>query len=293
MNSNKRFTLSLFTAVIMLAMLAVSILPMGVVKAENVKGLVTIPTIVAPSGVTTDTNPKYQWTPVPNATEYHYRVFKVGVTAAFVDKTPKASTVCTSTLCTHRPTNILKYANYTWRIQAKVGGVWQNWSPATAFTVSPPPIGFSSDFNADMNNWGSKTSTNWTRSTASGFLYTYGTISKWSSAVWKKSQAYSNFDFYARVKRIGSAADANCMDVRMGNTNITSNNRWQTGYAFCYNNAGQYQIAKRVAVGNPVMIQDWTVSPVAINANDWNKLRVIAVDSDIFFFINDALVKKL
>lgn len=277
--------LSLVTALVMLTLLAVSALPTGAVSA------VTVPVIVAPEGIIKDATPTFSWTPVPTATDYTYFVYRDGSVTPILKKSPN-SDFCTTALCTHTPiyTGNLKLGTYFWKVVAYKNGTKLSTSESVKFYISAPPIGFYNSFDNEKAGWETKAGSVWSKSIAS--YYTNGTLNKWSSAYYTKSQAYSNFDFYARIKRVGSNTDANCMDFRMGNTHLTTNYRWHTGYAFCVNNNGQYQVVRRDADKTFAYLVPWTAIPVDAEfvANGWNTVRVVAVDSEMLFFINGKLV---
>jgi hypothetical protein len=91
----------------------------------------TIPVPQAPSGLTEDDTPTYQWTKLTNATKYQYQVFQ-GATLIFARTV--TSGACTA-VCTHTPAVSLTDGSYTWRVRAQVGGAWKAFSVSKSFTV--------------------------------------------------------------------------------------------------------------------------------------------------------------
>lgn len=277
---------SLFTALVMLGMLAVSVLPAGSVSAAPLP-----PEIIAPVGIITDNTPTFKWTPVvaDGVTGYKYIVYRNGSTSPLFTKTPSYM-VCAGDVCSHTPdySKNLKVGIYYWKVIAMKGDkIFGSWSDSVKFTISAPPIGFSSNFSGTRDGWGMKYGLAAWGTTAST-LYTNGSLYDWSSAYFTRSEAYSNFDFVARIKRVGSAVDPNCLDIRMGNSKVDSNFRWHTGYAFCVNNSGKFQVVKRNADKTFTNLVPWTPIPAESEfvANDFNTLRVVAVGSDMLFYIN-------
>jgi len=277
---------NLFTALVILGILAVSVLPAGVAVAAPLP-----PEIIAPIGIITDNTPTFMWTPVvaTGITGYRYMVFRDGAEKALFTKTPN-DRICTPEVCSHTPryTDVLKTGNYYWKVIAMKGNIdFGSWSESVKFTISAPPISFSNSFTNTPGGWDKKGG-NAVWGVDSTSLYTKGELYKWSSAYFSRSQAYSNFDIEARIKRVGSAVDPNCLDIRMGNIIISSNFRWHTGYAFCVNNAGKFQVVKRNTNKTFTNLVPWKPIPAEAEfvANDFNTLRVVAIGTDMHFYIN-------
>ncbi|MBN1680850.1 MAG: hypothetical protein JW966_11205 [Anaerolineae bacterium] len=83
--------------------------------------------------VTTGT-PRFVWTPVRGATQYHLQVDDADdFTSPVYEYTGPASWSI--------PTPALGYGQYWWRVQVEAGGTWSNYTPAWTITVTPPPPG--------------------------------------------------------------------------------------------------------------------------------------------------------
>jgi len=95
-----------------------------------------VPTPKTPSGDITDIAPKYTWTVVSGATKYQIQLRK-GTTLVY--NKYASSSACGTSTCSKTPATTLDYFNYKWRVRAKVGGVWGNWSSYKTFTVKPIP----------------------------------------------------------------------------------------------------------------------------------------------------------
>ena len=244
------------------------------------------PGLVAPVGTITDTTPTYTWKIVPDASKYAYQLVKNGSQVYYKEVSTAG---CGSTTCSSTPSTVLGYGTYTWRARAYVGTAWRTYSAAKTFTIKAP-VGFSSQFNGSMKYWSRKAGGTW--QVSSSYMYTNGMGDSFSS-VYRNTAQYENFDYSARVKRIGGSDyweyPAQYLAIRMG-TGVTEDiNQWYPGYVFGYAETGRYSIWERNSDGTVTSIQPWTYSS-AIRVYDWNVLRVVANGSNFRFYINGSLV---
>ena len=200
------------------------------------------PGLVAPVGTITDTTPTYTWKIVPDASKYAYQLIKNGNQVYYKEVSTAG---CGSTGCSSTPSTELGYGTYTWRARAYVGTAWRTYSAAKTFTIKAP-VGFSSQFNGSMKYWSWKAGGTW--QVSSSYMYTNGMGDSMSS-VYRNTAQYENFDYSARVKRVGGSDyweyPAQYLAVRMG-TDVSSNNKWYPGYLFGYADSGKYSIWKRI-----------------------------------------------
>ena len=216
------------------------------------------PGLVAPVGTITDTTPTYTWKIVPDASKYAYQLIKNGSQVYYKEVSTAG---CGSTTCSSTPSTVLGYGTYTWRARAYVGTAWRTYSAAKTFTIKAP-VGFSSQFNGSMQYWSWKAGGTW--QVSSNYMYTNGMGDSFSS-VYRNTAQYENFDYSARVKRLGGGDyyvgyPAQYLAIRMG-TGVSSNNRWYPGYLFGYADSGRYSIWKRNPDGSTTNIRPWTDSP--------------------------------
>lgn len=99
-------------------------------------GPAVIPNPIKPAGGLTDKTPTYTWSKVKNATDYRFRVYKVGVSTPKFTQTMPASK-CGATSCSKTPgtTYLLALGKYRWQVSAKVGGVWKPYSDFKYFSI--------------------------------------------------------------------------------------------------------------------------------------------------------------
>lgn len=94
---------------------------------------VFVPKTKKPSGTITIRKPTFTWTPVFNAASYRIQVYQGG-TKLYTLNVPKSA--CTANLCSFTPPTNLKYVTHKWRVQARVNGTLQSFSPFKTFKVA-------------------------------------------------------------------------------------------------------------------------------------------------------------
>jgi hypothetical protein len=236
-----------------------------------------------------DKTPKFLFSCNSEADKYKITVYDTGAPLY----TFKGTGVCIDTEgCCLEPTTALSFSNlnrdpykgfaYNWVVKAKINDVWQTeWSALSdEFWVISP--GFTSTFTGNMNKWLAVNGT-WLVVDA-GYLKSQGMPGKWASVV--RKEFFVDFDYTVRMKRKTSEASSNAIIVWGNSTPVTSNNEWDDGIYFAYNNNGQYA-TWYLFNGTKTMIQDWTDVPDYINEYDWNTLRVVADMPTLSFYIND------
>jgi hypothetical protein len=269
-----------FTLFVTLILLAAFFIPMGSASAQEDKGVITVPTLLAPRLTISLTTPTYKWSKISAATQYQLQVYQ-GSTKK-VD-TNVSSSYCT-TSCKVTPSTVLSYSTFKWRIRAYLSGSWQAWTAYTYFIVSPA---FNAQFNGNANGWASNGGS-WYIGTE--YIYTSGVSSGYSSNVYRYVTTYSNFDFSARVRHPTGTLAAG-LAVRMG-TNLGTNSYWYPGYMFYYTNDGRFAIYRRYGDGASTALVSYTSTSVIV-PYDWNILRVIAVGPTFHFYINGNLVASV
>jgi predicted secreted protein len=238
-----------------------------------------VPTPKTPAGTISDTTPTYTWTKINNAWLYQYQVLQ-GSTFRLIKWTN--ASVCSGTTCSVTPPATLAYTGHSWRVRARVGSEWSDWSPWKAFTVMN---GFNSQFNGGSPGWIKHPGGTWYNSSTT--YYTNGVGSSYTSST-SYNQDFSNFTYQARVKTSNASVDSVGGLVVRGTPTFDSYNDWENGYYFLISDYGDFEVL-RIVSGSWYLLQSWTISP-SIAANDWNTLKVVTSGSVLKFYINGNLV---
>jgi hypothetical protein len=239
-------------------------------------------TLVSPNGSITDTTPTYTWNKVTAATWYYLWVN--GPSGTVIQQWYESSAVCGASTCSATPSVTLGGGNHQWWIQTWNSGGYGPWSSGLSFSL--PASGFNSQFNGSATGWQAH-SGSW--SIASSQWYTSpGLAGLWASTSYNGT--FSTLDYQARLQRQGSNTSANCLLVRGSPTPATIDNDWDSGYSFCYAGNGYYNIWKSPGGAAWSVLQDWTYSPSISTGAAWNVLRIVANGSNLYFYVNGALV---
>jgi hypothetical protein len=242
---------------------------------------VTVATLIKPLGNISDNTPTYSWSRVNNAWLYQYQVLQ-GSTFRLIKWTN--ASVCTSTTCSVTPPAMLAYTGHAWRVRARIGNQWMDWTPWKSFTVVN---GFNSQFDGSSPGWVKHPGAAWQNSSST--YLTYG-LADFKTSSTSYNQDFSDFIYQARVKEASNASvDSYVGLVVRGTPTFDLNNDWENGYYFwCW--AGNFAVTKIVG-GNWYVLSgdDWIYSP-SIAPNDWNTLKVVASGSILKFYINGNLV---
>jgi hypothetical protein len=146
-------------------------------------------------------------------------------------------------------------------------------------------LGFDSQFNGSSTGW---TSIAGIWSTGANDFYTSGNEELWSSAAY--NVPFTNLDYQVRMIRYGSDDSSNQLIIRGVPTPLSTSREWYSEYIFQYTRSGYYSIWKTINGGGTTALQNWTLSPSINNGDAWNTLRVIAIGSNLYYYINGALV---
>lgn len=259
----------------------------------DVKRVVTpvIPKPVAPVGDIYMNRPAHKWKKVYNATHYNFQVYD-GATRLGSYTVDGGTTNCGENYCTNRPAlTLANNKNYEWRVKAKVGGVWKNFSNMLGFRILKSASGFNTQFNGSAPNW---TAIKGSWSIADGnYYYSQGLYNLFSSAAY--NTPYSNFTYEVRMKRAASSSDgySNNIVIRGNPADSGGYGVWVPSYMFQYLNRGYFSVfridsngtgsALSGQVGYP-WVQHSAITP------GWNTLKVVANGSSLKFYINGVLV---
>jgi hypothetical protein len=157
--------------------------------------------------------------------------------------------------------------------------------PAVMRNQRAGALGFDSQFAGPAVGWQPITGM-WTAS--GGFYWTPGVANGWANTAYATS--FANFDYQARLFRYGCNTCANSLVIRGQPQPLGAGGIWHSEYLFQYARNGQFSVWKIVAGGAPVALQPWTATAAILTSNAWNTLRVVAIGSDLHFYINGTLV---
>ncbi len=95
------------------------------------------PTLVSPSGTTTDTTPTFTWTKVSTAT--HYKLYVMDSTGGVKHDAwhTLSALSCTASVCSYTPTATLASGNARFWVLAWKNNVYSSWGGPKSFTVNP------------------------------------------------------------------------------------------------------------------------------------------------------------
>ena len=148
--------------------------------------------------------------------------------------------------------------------------------------VCPGACPINAQFNGSADNWVSHSGT-WYYD--SNYLYTYGLEGYWSSASYAAAK-FADFDYQARLRRIGCASCANYIVFRGTPDPLTAANNWYHEYKLQYSADGYYSIWRRLAGGSATALVNWTYTSAIVPGDAWNTLRVVADGPRLTFYIN-------
>jgi hypothetical protein len=254
------------------------------------------PTLISPDSSTTDLTPTYSWNAVSSetgdpATWYYLSVdgpagniINQWYTAAAVGCSSGSGTCSITPGVVHMP-----IGTYDWSVLGYNAAGNGPWSDGMSFTLASTG-GFTSDFTWESTGWTQQNGT-WGIYNTSGTgipsnFYTWGAYQTSKSASY--ATTYANFDYSARFRREGCVWCDNLLYVRGTPSPLQSYGYWSSGYLFVYANDGYFAVVKTVG-GTWSVLQDYTYTS-AIAQNGWNTLRVVASDSNLYFYINGTLV---
>lgn len=238
------------------------------------KAVMTSP---APGSTLSGSSVAFEWT---NVSAQEYALY-IG-TAAGANNLYGAESLGTSTSVnvSGLPTN---GSTLYVRLYTRQAGLWY-FNDYTYTAASPP--GFTSQLNNSGAGWAANSGT-W--SLQSNKMSTTQVVAgQWASVSY--STSFTALDFQANLKRTGCLSCANSLLVRGAPAPSDGNLKdWNHAYAFEFSAQGQYSVWEKSGA-EWIALQAWT-DTAAINQGDaWNMLRVVAMGSNLNFYINGTLV---
>jgi Zn-dependent metalloprotease len=148
------------------------------------------------------------------------------------------------------------------------------------------PTNFHSGFNGSSTPW-TPILGNWT-TTSIHYKAESPISNSWGSSSYSNA-SFSNFSYTARLKRAGCETCTNQLIVRGGPYPLASGNQWANAYSFHYTANGSFSVWK-YQNGVETQIVPWTEHAAILKGQTWNLLQVVAIGSNLQFYINQVLV---
>ncbi|HSQ26948.1 MAG TPA: M4 family metallopeptidase, partial [Anaerolineales bacterium] len=114
------------------------------------------------------------------------------------------------------------------------------------------------------------------------------TPERWGSIVYP-IQNFSNIVYTVRMKRAGCDACQNQLIIRGNPYPLNGSQNWSSAYSFEYKANGAFSVRKNIA-GVDHILKDWTSTSAILKGETWNVLKVVAIGTNLQFYINDILV---
>jgi len=228
--------------------------------------------------------PKYYFSRPIGATEYFIQVWSQGppFETAYTIQGPG---VCNDYYCYLRsplklnPRSMGYSGNYTWKVQALVGGVWHGYDDQVTFTVLSK--GFDDSFSVEPLKWHTWNG-DWTWNAVKGRIQTFGTSGQYSSLY--HEDAFLNYEYTVRMKRKMDNKYPNSIVV-MGTPNpLQPSGQWSDAVYFSYKNEGYWALWSVVGGVLPSTLT-WHEEG-AINEFGWNELKVRVYRPYVDLWIN-------
>jgi len=147
-------------------------------------------------------------------------------------------------------------------------------------------LGFDSQFNGSSAGW-TPVYGSWSIYNSYAYKGSRSGIG-WASAV--QDGTYSNFDYSAKLWRVGSDTANTGIIFRASPSPLSLDQDWKQGYQFGYSRDGFYSVWRLNINGTDTALKDWTTSSYLNTGSAWNTLRVLAQNNMLYFYINGYLV---
>jgi hypothetical protein len=212
------------------------------------------------------------------------------------------SGTCTDYYCSLRPdTKLDKWTfwvdgEYGWRVQSRVGGVWQAWSGWAPFIVMSK--GYFDSFTSYpwlfVGRWSSVQSNgfDWVLTSTKSMLKAPGATNWWSTVY--AQDKFNNVDYTVRMKRKYNETNANAILIWADLFPASGTNELNDGIYFQYDNKYWFDGKPNWSIwqmkdGAFTWIQSWTPSS-AIIPFGWNEMRIVGQYPYVDLWINGTYI---
>jgi hypothetical protein len=232
-------------------------------------------TQLQPTGtITTTSRPTFQWSYTGSCTVFYLWIVGTKIDTPIVNQ---AAPACVNGTCSWTPTSNYANGNYSWYVFGFPNGTWTG--PMTYQINVPIPAGFTSP---PWTGWQGTSGTWLTIGSGSGqWLYTQGVPGKFASTAYPTT--FADLDYTVTMLRIGCTWCAHGIDIR--GTPGSPDGGWLNAYQFEINQNGYFSIWRGVN-DQWTALQNWTYSSAIRRFSNWNTMRVLAVGSNLYLFIN-------
>ena len=238
-------------------------------------------TLVEPVNVLSTNKPTFKWTYTGGCQYFYVWVSGPRSDSKWLTKDPQG---CLNNTCSWTPDWTYPNGKYAWYVY---GSPINRWFGPLNFeiTTSPPNPG---DFVAPPWTPWKYTTGVWypIGSPGAEWYYTQGVPGAFSSAYYDLGE-YTNLDYQVTLWRFGCASCSHGIDVR--GVPGSPDGGWLNAYQFQINRNG-YLSVWRGMNDQWVALQNWVYSPAIRTGDNWNTLRVLALNSTLYYYINNTLV---
>ena len=238
-------------------------------------------TQVEPSGILNTNKPTFKWTYSGGCQWFYVWVTGARSDSKWLNKDPQS---CLNNTCSWTPDWTYPNGTFSWYVYGSPVNKW--FGPMNFEIKGSTPInnGFTSP---PWTPW-KYTKGSWIPigSPGSEWYYSQGVQGSFSSAYYDTAE-YSNLDYQVQLWRYGCATCSYGIDVR--GVPGSPDGGWLNAYQFQVNRSGYFSVWRGMN-DQWVALQNWTYSPALRTGDNWNTLRVLALNSTLYFYINGTLV---
>jgi hypothetical protein len=236
-------------------------------------------TQVEPQAKLATNKPTFKWTYTGGCQWFYVWVNGPRQDARWVNKDPQS---CLNGQCSWTPDWTYQNGKYSWYVYGSPNGKWFGPMDFEVGPISDP--GFVSP---PWDKW-KFTKGNWfpIGDPAAPWLFTT-TIKGYFSSAYYDPAEYSNLDYEVTMWRYGCATCSFGVDIR--GIPGSPDGGWLNAYQFQINRSGYFSVWHGVN-DQWAALQNWTYSPAIRRGDNWNTLRVLALGSNLYYYLNGTLV---
>jgi hypothetical protein len=231
--------------------------------------------------------PTFYFTKNLSATDYRIWVYDVRGTSKLLYIYDGAYT-CGTAYCWMKPTTALKpweyykNGNYSWTVEALVGGTWYYYGWANFLVIS---TGFDTQFTTDAGKWMVVNGT-WSI-TSKGYYKTNGLTGTNVSIMHKQYFDDEGYVFEVRYKRKVETGTATRFYIDGEPHPLWGTNRWEHGYNFITWNTGAWDFGRDQSGSYTVLYSGTSPNFEPLN---WNTVKIWVRHDYIYVWLNGIYI---